>query len=58
MISCAVHFCRADAESLSEAQAQALVTRALGTEIRVARDPNHLMRYLKPGTAMSRVCFL
>jgi hypothetical protein len=46
MISCAVHFCRADAESLSEAQAQALVTRALGTEIRVARDPNHLMRYL------------
>jgi hypothetical protein len=46
MISCAVHFCRADAESLSEAQAQALVTRALSTEIRVARDPNHLMRYL------------
>jgi hypothetical protein len=46
MISCAVHFCRADAESLSETQAQALVTRALSTEIRVARDPNHLMRYL------------
>jgi hypothetical protein len=46
LISCAVHFCRADAESLSEAQAQALVTRALSTEIRVARDPNHLMRYL------------
>jgi len=46
LISCAVHFsCRADAESLSDAQAQALVARALGTELRVARDPNHLMRY-------------
>lgn len=46
LISCAVQFsCRADAESLSDAQAQALVARALGTELRVARDPNHLMRY-------------
>ena len=47
LISCAVHFpCRARAESLSDAQAQALVARALGTELRAARDPNHLMRYL------------
>jgi hypothetical protein len=33
------------AETLSDAQAQALVTRALATEIRVARDPNHPMRF-------------
>ncbi len=47
LISCAVHFpCRADAESLSDAQAQALVARTLSTELRVARDPNHPMRYL------------
>jgi hypothetical protein len=47
LISCAVHFCcRAHAESISDGQAQALVARALGTEIRVARDPNHPMRYL------------
>jgi hypothetical protein len=47
MISCAVHFCyRADAESLADAQAKALVARALSTEIRVARDPNHPMRYM------------
>jgi hypothetical protein len=47
LISCAVHFwSRAAAESLSDAQAQALVARALSTELRVARDPNHPMRYL------------
>jgi hypothetical protein len=47
LISCAVHVdvC-ADAEALSDAQAQALVARALGTELRVARDPSHPMRYL------------
>lgn len=36
----------ARAQSLSDAQAQALVSRALATELRVARDPNHPMRYL------------
>jgi hypothetical protein len=47
LISFAVHFAgRADAESLTDAQAQALVARALGTELRVARDPSHPMRYL------------
>ena len=48
LISCAVDIsCRcADAESLSDAQARALVARALGTELRVARDPNHPMRFL------------
>ena len=47
LISCAVHVpvC-AGAEALSDAQAQALVARALGTELRVARDPSHPMRYL------------
>jgi hypothetical protein len=47
LISCAVHIPRlARAQSLSDAQAQALVSRALATELRVARDPNHPMRYL------------
>ena len=47
LISCAVHVpvC-AGAEALSDAQAQALVARALGTELRVARDPSHPMRYM------------
>jgi hypothetical protein len=34
------------AESLSPAQAQALVSRVLATEIQTAQDPNHPMRYL------------
>jgi hypothetical protein len=33
-------------ESLSPAQAQALVARTLATEIRTAQDPNHPMRFL------------
>ncbi len=33
-------------ESLSPAAAQALVGRALATELRTAQDPNHLMRFL------------
>ena len=47
LISFVVHFwCRADAESLSDAQAHALLARALDTELRLARDPNHPMRYV------------
>ena len=47
LISCAANICsRAGAEALTDAQAQALVVRALSTEIRVARDPGHPMRYL------------
>ncbi len=47
LISCAVSIPgRALAESLSDAQAQSLVVRALGAELRLARDPNHPMRYL------------
>jgi hypothetical protein len=47
LISCAVHLSsRATAQSLTDAQAQALVTRSLATELRVARDVNHPMRYL------------
>jgi len=46
LISCAVQISRgARAQSLSDAQAQALVARALATELRLARDPNHPMRY-------------
>ncbi len=37
---------RALAEPLSDAQAQALVARSLATELKVARDPLHSMRYL------------
>ncbi len=32
-------------DSLSPVQAQALVARAIATELRTAQDPNHLMRY-------------
>jgi hypothetical protein len=47
LISWAVlYFDCAAAETLSDAQAQALVARALATEIRGARDPNHPMRFL------------
>jgi hypothetical protein len=46
LISCAVQFSRsAPAQSLSDSQAQALVSRALTTELRLARDPDHPMRY-------------
>jgi hypothetical protein len=34
------------AQPLSTGQAQALVTRTLSTELRLAQDPNHPMRYL------------
>lgn len=34
------------AETLSPAQAQALVSRALATELRTAQDPKHPMRYV------------
>jgi hypothetical protein len=34
------------AQSLSDTQAKALVARALATELRFARDPEHPMRYL------------
>ena len=47
LISCAVLLSgRTPAQSLSEAQAKALVSRALATELSVARDPSHPMRYL------------
>jgi hypothetical protein len=47
LISCAVPHARAAvAETLSDTEAQALVARALATEIRVARDPSHPMRFL------------
>ncbi len=47
LILCAASLsAQAGVEVLTDAQAQALVARALSTEIRVARDPNHPMRYL------------
>jgi hypothetical protein len=47
LMSCAVLIPGvARAQALSEAQAQALVSRALATELRVARDPSHPMRYV------------
>lgn len=47
LISCAVLLHgQPVTEPLSAAQAQALATRALTTELRIARDPNHPMRYL------------
>lgn len=47
LILCAASLsAQAGTEVLKDAQAQALVARALSTEIRVARDPNHPMRYL------------
>jgi hypothetical protein len=47
LISCAVLLSdRASAQSLSDTQAKALVSRALATELSVARDPSHPMRYL------------
>lgn len=47
LILCAANLrSRAGAQVLTDAQAQALVAQALSTEIRVARDPNHPMRYL------------
>lgn len=47
LIACAAQFAsRVRAESLSDTQAQALVARSLATELKMARDPNHPMRYL------------
>ncbi len=47
LIACAAQISgRAFAEQLSDAQAQALVARSLATELKVARDPLHPMRYV------------
>jgi hypothetical protein len=47
LLACAVQISgRAHAEQLSDAQAQALVTRSLAAELKVARDPDHPMRFL------------
>lgn len=46
LILCAAVHAQPVAEPLSPAQAQALVSRALATELRTAQDPAHPMRYL------------